>query len=283
MKKNKGGRLYSAIVFLIFVFIVLALLALYNKQYRPTKGVFDREEESRLIEYLKAENNTKYEQERIEGELKSEIAAVSEQLVESRGEMDLLREQIQHLQKKIEYCKINPHSLRMAYIVFDIQNATKEGRAFDAELKKLKILANGNLFMEEKIQLLSPYSAKPLKTKEEVLSIFQGEIIESLKSGQKKESYTIKDRLKDALSRVVTVRKVSNKYLDFQENSDDLLFLKVEKAIKVGNYAEAIEEIKNSVEHEDKLGKTKRVLEDGVFVDSILWEIIDYLKTTETN
>jgi hypothetical protein len=208
-----------------------------------------------------------------------EIDKLTYQLQNANREIISLKNELNVLKDKTRYKDINQQQLQTVYLLLDIQTKIKNKQPFNTELEQLRTLMNNNTLVDEKIDKLIPYSTTNIPNETKILVNFQNEMNQALKLNSTKENIGIKNKIKNLFRRLITIRKVSDKYNKFEIDSLDLWLLKIEKALNNKDYRQALIEINNNLNYAEYLKNTKKALEDLTTVNQNIEELLDYNQT----
>ena len=131
MKNNQNKKTFFAIIPLSVVLTVILTILFLNNDFLGKNQIFEKKEDGKIIEYLKAENDMEIYQDQAIDELKEKIDSLTNSLSMSEAEIESLKQDIQSLQKKMENYNLNTSSLRVAYVLFDMQDLAQNGKKFN--------------------------------------------------------------------------------------------------------------------------------------------------------
>jgi len=198
---------------------------------------------------------------------------------ELQEEVKLLKHQIQVLNSKIEYCKINSNkqTVRILTSILDIKQAIKNGDTFNDKTHKIALLSNHNMILLKYLQVLHPYSIKPLKSQDQLKQELENIRTQITKDNFIKYNDTpFTKKIKTSLLNLISIKKVSDKYSAYESNSPQLLINNLERQLDSESYEQALRTIENS-QYSNYFQKFKQDLGKISIINNMLDQMINYL------
>ncbi|MDD2840435.1 MAG: hypothetical protein PHY80_04950 [Rickettsiales bacterium] len=259
---KKPSVVFNILLYFILVIGIVFFIVLYLNFHVGNIETFN--EKPQIIERiddngLRSELNT----------LKTKNQILEERIINNINETDILRSRVENYELKIGKIQIDTQRIDLIRLALNIQRCVELGENYNNILNSFKTLMVSNNDLESELTILSKYQ-NAFFSKQIIEDRFYEEMEEFVKQNNLLNN---KGEFSNFMSKFVIVRKIKNT----EENTADDFINQLEQSMKMGNYVEVFNIIKNSEEYTKYFSNTIRDIKINILINNAIQDIINYL------